>query len=150
MAVSSPNPDASTRGGKKKQRPPSRLSTIGIHLLLSVVSLGLFAIIVIFVQSSYLAKQRSERRLNLSGILRTDVSTTLAVVRTAQGLLTALTTLILRDLFIFIQWQMMNVQDGIPFLSLLALSPSTSNFGMVSLLRAPNSGMSTKAWAFLR
>ncbi|KUJ06535.1 uncharacterized protein LY89DRAFT_603023 [Mollisia scopiformis] len=111
----------------------------------------MFAIIILFVQATYSAEIDSNRHEAFGNkLLKTDVSTTLAVLRTAQGILSAITSMLLTDAFKFLQWIMMNPPRGLSYPSLLAISPTTGILGTLDLLRSSVVRKSAKAWALLR
>lgn len=132
------------------RRRKSRFSNTALQLGLNIVALGLFAVLVLFVQTTYSAEQRSHEKQPLDHLLKTDVSTTLAVLRASQGLLSAITGIALNEAFIFLQWTLINTPDGLSYLSLLALSPTTGNFGTIALVRGSASHWRPKLWALLR
>lgn len=119
-------------------------------LLLSIFSLALLAIIVLFVQSSKYAEEYSHRKARLTGILKTDASTTLAVLRTAQAVLSTIMSACLGDAMELLQWAMMNTPKGMPFSGLLALSSATGKIAMTRLLFSDAAGAPARLWTMLR
>lgn len=120
------------------------------QLGLCILSLGLFAVIVLFVQVSQYAQQDAEKKRQLAGILRTDASLTLAILRTAQAVLSTLTALGLDNALEFIQWTLMNTSSGLSFSSLLALSPATGQIGMLQLFFSDGALAGARLWTLLR
>ena len=120
------------------------------QLSLSIVALGLLAVVILFVQSTFIAESRSRRGQQLTDLLKVNVSTTLTVVRTAQGLLSAISAIALKNAFISLQWRLMNTPDGLPYLSMLALSPTTDNVGAVKLITTSVTRLTSKLWAISR
>lgn len=133
-----------------KSRFHSRLSDTTVTTILGIVILGFFAVLVLFIQTTYAAESRSRQGHALDGLLKTDVSTTLAILRASQGILSALTAVALNDAFVFLQWAMINSPDGLHYLSLLALSPTTWNFGTLALVCSSAATLTPKFWALLR
>lgn len=129
---------------------PSKVKDTLWQLGICVLSLGLFAVIFLFVQASKHARQDSEQKRQLAGILRTNASLTLAILRTAQAVLSTITTLGLDNALEHIQWTLMNTPDGLTFSSLLALSPATGQIGMLQLFFSDGALMSTRLWTLLR
>ena len=128
----------------------SRVSGTIVMIILNIVILGLFALLVLFIQTTYAAESRSRQGLALDGLLKTDVSTTLAILRASQALLSAFTTVALNDTFVFLQWAMINSSNGLQYLSLLALSPTTWNVGTLALVCSTAVKLTPKFWALLR
>lgn len=128
----------------------SNLAKTWWQLLLSILSLGLLATIVLFVQSSNYAEEYSDRKLPLTGILKIDASTSLAILRTAQAILSTITSTCLGDAMELIQWATMNTPSRIPFSSLLALSSTTGKIAMTRLLFSDATGMPARLWTLLR
>jgi hypothetical protein len=128
----------------------SRLQGTASQLSLSILALASLAVVVVFVQATYAAESHSGRRLSLDGLLKPDGSTTLAVVRTFQGVLAALTTLTLEEAFVSLQWNLMNRPNGLSYMKFLVLSPTTDYFGMFEILRRGTIKLPVKFWAVLR
>lgn len=120
------------------------------QLALWILSLGLFAVIVLFVQVCNYAQQDSREKKRLSGILTTDSSTTLSVLRTAQAVLSTATALGLDNALEFIQWTLMDSPNGLPFSSLLALSPATGQIGLLRLFFSQSGLITARLWTLLR
>lgn len=120
------------------------------QLGICILSLGLFALIVLFVQVSKYAQQDSEKKKQLAGILRTNASLTLAILRTAQAVLSTITALGLDNALELIQWTLMNTPGGLSFSSLLALSPATGQIGMLQLFFSQGALIGARLWTLLR
>lgn len=112
--------------------------------------MGLLAVVVLFVQSSKTGMRDSDANFRLSGISKIDASTTLSVVRTSQGILSAAMTLILSNAFELLQGSLMTDPAGLPYLNMLALSPATGVMGLFKLLFSENVSLSTRLWVLLR
>jgi hypothetical protein len=106
----------------------SNLSKTGMQLFLALTSLGLFAVVILFVQATFSAETNTSQKHAFDSVLKTDVSTTLAVLRASQGLLASLTSATLMESFELLQWSLSDRSDGLWYLSLLALSPTTGRF----------------------
>ncbi|KAJ9144673.1 hypothetical protein NKR23_g5763 [Pleurostoma richardsiae] len=132
------------------KRRDSALSKTAPQLLLNLLTLGLLAVVVLFVEATSAAERQSSQGLPLSGLLKTDVSTTLAVVRTAQGLLSAISALAVKNSFTSLHWKMMSSPNGLRYLNLLALSPTTEILGTFALLRSAVVRSITKLLALSR
>ncbi|KAI1767922.1 hypothetical protein GGR53DRAFT_480172 [Hypoxylon sp. FL1150] len=128
----------------------SKFKNIRTQLLVQLLVLCLLVIVIVFVQGTYSAQKRSENKSPLSGFLKTDVSTTIAVLRAAQGILSGLTSMAVSDTFVLIQWIMINRQNGLSYPHLLALSPTTSISGLLSLVHSSSSKTPAQIWAILR
>lgn len=127
-----------------------RLKRTSIPILLCLASIGLLATVIIYVQSTYAAESSSSRGLPLSDLLKTDVSKTLTVLRTSQGILSALTSLALENIFFLLQWSQIHPPNGLSYLRILALSPTTGGLGTLNLLKSSAPNLPTKLWALLR
>lgn len=130
----------------------SKVSSTWPQLCLSLLALGLFAVVVVYVQGTYSAVRFSAEKRALSSFLKSDVSTTLAIVRASQGLLSALMTGLLKSMFVLLQWTLMNSTDGLSYHNLLALSPTTESLGGLAILRSPRSllKLDSKIWLLMR
>lgn len=131
------------RGGKFRR--------IWVQLALTIVSVLSLVVIIVLVQISNSAVASSKDNSRLAGILWVDACTTLAVLRTAQGVLAAITSMVIGDAFECLQWMLVASRDGLPFLSLLALSSGTGPMGLARLVAAkcPVEKL-TRFWAALR
>ncbi|KAK8099580.1 uncharacterized protein PG998_012821 [Apiospora kogelbergensis] len=111
---------------------------------------SLFAAIILLVQSMFNAQERSSQKKTLDSIHKVKASWTLSFARTAQAILSLLTTLALQNTFQYLQWIITSRPQGLPYSSMLALSPTTGGLGMVSLLWSFNVSGSSKAWTIMR
>ncbi|KAH8891555.1 hypothetical protein GQ53DRAFT_648717 [Thozetella sp. PMI_491] len=127
----------------------SRLINTASQLFLAVLSLALFAVVIVFVQATYVAESRSQQKLPLDVFLKMDISKTLAIVRVAQGLLSTITGIAISNSFVFMHWIMM-AGDGLLFPKFLALSPMTAPLGTLALLKSSDATLSARLWALLR
>lgn len=128
----------------------SKLKGTVWQLSICVLSLALFAVIVLFVQASKYAERDSTQKRQLAGILQTKASLTLAILRTAQAVLSTITTLGLNNALEHIQWTLSSSAPGLPFSSLLALSPATGKMGLLQLLFSNGALASSRLWTLLR
>lgn len=133
-----------------RQSVKSKLMRTWWQLFLGLISLALLAVIVLFVQSSNYAQKYSEHERRLTGIFKIDASTTLSVLRTAQAILSTITSSCLGDAMELIQWTMTNTPQGLPFSNLLALSSATGKLAMTRLLFSDAAGTSARLWTLLR
>jgi len=122
------------------------LSRTWLHTLLVVLSTALFVFITYFVQTTF-STQVLDTNNRLSAL---NVSTTLAVLRAAQGLLSLLTSAILSTSFSFLMWGKMNRPAGFGYLSVLAMSETTGFLGAINIILSSMSKRPTKLWATLR
>jgi len=141
--------------GEAAKREPNRKESSGfanlwLQLLSSVIALALFAVVVLFVQATPSAQWRSDHRVSLSDLDKKDVSTTLGVLRLAQGVLAAITASALTEAFVFLQWKLMTSPEGLSYHSLLGLSPTTGNLGTMALIIAAAPKLPSKLWALMR
>lgn len=128
----------------------ARLNRTSTPILLCFLAMCLLTTVIIYVQSTYSAEERSRRGRPLSDLLKTDVSRTLTVLRTSQGILSALVSLALENVFVLLQWGQIHPPDGIPYLNILALSPTTGALGTLGLVKSSVPRTSTKVLALSR
>lgn len=128
----------------------TRLNRTSTPILLFMLALCLLATVIIYVQSTYAAEESSRRGRPLSGLLKTDVSRTLTILRTSQGILSALVSLALENVFVLLQWGQIYPPGGISYLNILALSPTTGALGTFGLIRSSAPKVSTKLLALSR
>lgn len=132
------------------QSTKSKIRRTWWQLFLCILSLALLSIIVLFVQSSKFAQRYSEMEKRLTGILKIDASTTLFVLRTAQAVLSTITSACLGDAMEMIQLTMMNTARGIAFSDFLALSSATGQIAMLRIFFSEAAGISARLWTLLR
>lgn len=128
----------------------ARLNRTSTPILLCILAMCLLATVIIYVQSTYTAEERSRRGRPLSDLLKTDVNRTLTVLRTSQGILSALVSLALENVFVLLQWGQIHPPDGISYLNILALSPTTGALGTLGLVKSSVPKTSTKLLALSR
>ncbi|KAI1868845.1 hypothetical protein JX265_006824 [Neoarthrinium moseri] len=127
-----------------------RLANSGLLLFLNVTNSALFSTVIVFVQSTFNAKSRSDQNAHLDSLDKLDASFMLAMLRLLQALLSTMTTMSLSISFEVIQWNLMGREMGLPFTSLLALSPTTGPLGMLRILRSFETRFSSRFWALSR
>ncbi|KAI9157891.1 hypothetical protein HJFPF1_05875 [Paramyrothecium foliicola] len=129
---------------------PSKLHSTRLQIAAVAVSLALLAVVITFVQATYIAEQRSLQGLTISSLLKIEASAILAILRLSQGVLSLLTTLAIESVFLLLQWNTMDTLEGIPYLTVLTLSPSTSAWGLISIIGSGAATASAKMWAASR
>jgi hypothetical protein len=127
-----------------------RLRTALWHLALALVASALLAAIVAIVRLTDQAQKISQQKGQLDGILTADVSTTLTLVRTLQGLLTISVTVLLSQCFTYIQWGFARHASGASYIRQLALSPTTTLWGTIRLMAHGSSAFWPRVWALSR
>ncbi|KAJ8128335.1 hypothetical protein O1611_g5298 [Lasiodiplodia mahajangana] len=139
---------------KRRSRWPrlkeSRLGYTWKQLLINLLILALLVVVAVFVQATYDAERNSVEKVALDRLMKADVSTTLAVLRVSQGILSTLTSLSLVDSLVALQWSMIESRQGLGYLDLLALSPTSGIAGALELICSSITKRSSKAYAFLR
>jgi hypothetical protein len=118
--------------------------------LLNILIICLFVTVLLFIQATYAAESRADDKLPLTKLLKLDISTTLAVLRTSQGALSTFTALAISDTFVLLQWKRIASPTGLSCLNLLALSPTTGHLGTLSLVLSSVTRLPTRLWALLR
>lgn len=129
---------------------PENLRRTWTHLVVILSAISFFGIIITFVQATYTAEGCSKEKRKLNRLLTADTSTTLAIVRFCQGVLSAMTSYTLTGALTHLQWMMTNSPTGIRYQDLLALSPTTEISGAISLGYSSFTTTSTKFWSILR
>lgn len=81
----------------------ARLNRTKPPIILCILAMCLLATVIIYVQSTYAAEESSRRGCPLSHLLKNDVSRTLTILRTSQGILSALVSLALENVFVLLQ-----------------------------------------------
>lgn len=119
-------------------------------ILLFFLAICLLATVITYVEATYAAEKSSNGGRPLSDLLKTDYSSTLTIIRTSQGILSALVSLALQNVFVLLQWSQMHPPDGIPYLNVLALSPTTTALGTLGLIKSSVPRISAKIWALSR
>jgi hypothetical protein len=139
------------RSIERKDAKPSQLKgpTI-LQFLIATLAFALLAIVILFVQSAYVAVDFSNRNLPLNRLSKTDSSTTLAIVRASQGVLYICMTYVLNEAFMLLLWLQINSPKGLSYLSLLAFTHSTMQWGIVRLLVSSVSSVQDRIWAWSR
>ncbi|KAK7946989.1 uncharacterized protein PG986_011310 [Apiospora aurea] len=115
-----------------------------------ICSTALFACLVLLIQSMFDTQARSDQNKPLDSIHKFDASRTVSLARTAQAILSLLTTSALQTTSQYLQWAMIIRPQGLSYPSMLGLSTTTGALGMMSLLRSLNTNGSSKAWTIMR
>lgn len=138
-----------TRGNPDVGHGISALARQTIKIL---VASGLLAGIIVIIQFTVRAESISEQKGRLDGFLTADVSTTITIVRALQGILTTLVTVSLAQAFSYLQWSFIRSSgaDGVPYARQLALSPTTSVSGTLSLIFHRSTPLESRLWALFR
>lgn len=123
---------------------------VWLQICLGVVTIGLFAVIIVLVQASFAAQTRSDSNQALASIDKINMSLTLGILRLSQGILSALTTFLLDESFQFLQWTLISSKKGLSYASILGMSPTTGVLGMISLITSPLAKGTSIFWALLR
>jgi hypothetical protein len=119
--------------------------------LLFLTSALYVAIILIAVATKW-AQASSSKSSALSAWLEIDVGTTITVVRILQGLLTGLSSVVFTRTLLYLKWGLVQKSGpvGLPYRTLLAMSPTTLGWGTIRLIFGPGSGFWTRFWALAR
>lgn len=117
---------------------------------LVVASSALFVLIVLATLTTTWAQRLSDSQEPLSWWAKTDVGTTLIVVRVFQGVLTAASTIAISGSFTRLHWNRINHEKGLPLADLLALSPTTDFMGTAQLIFSGTSKPGTRVGALAR
>ncbi|KAK8856787.1 hypothetical protein PGQ11_012699 [Apiospora arundinis] len=128
----------------------TKFQTLRLQLATLAISLALLAFVITYVQATYAAEHSSQQGLQLNSLLKTNASTILTILRASQGLLSMLTALALDGAFVLLHCNSMVLQQGLPYLTLLSLSPSTNAWGLLGIMRSSTPPIPTRLLAALR
>jgi len=122
------------------------------QFLILILSSALYTCIILIALATGWAQSTSDKNVPLSKWFKVEVGTTITVVRVLQGVLSATSTILLSRSLLYLKWGLMRTHgdDGIPYKTLLALSPTTLDWGSVKLILGFASRLSTRFWALLR
>ncbi|KAK8066674.1 hypothetical protein PG997_013421 [Apiospora hydei] len=120
-----------------------------LQLVTIIASLALLTFVITYVQATYAAQRSSQQGLPLSGLLETKASTIIAILRTSQGLLSMITHITIDGTFTLLHWNGMALPQGLPYQTVLSLSPSTSAWGVFGIIKSGFPSLSTKGLAAL-
>jgi hypothetical protein len=140
------NPDE--RHTKRDQA--SRFQITKTQIMVNIAAVIFLSVVIVLVQSTYSAQATSGRKAPLTPLMKINVSTTLTVVRAAQGILSGLMTVALQESFSYLQWAGVGRACGISYSDFLAMSPTTGFTGVVSIMWSSSVKMSSKIWALSR
>jgi hypothetical protein len=133
---------------RSERRGMTALAQQLVGICLSTVLLVAIVIVVLLTE---LAQRESDKKSELPAYLALDVSTTITIVRAMQGVLTALVAVTLAQSFSYLQWGFLRGSCGsVPYVRQLALSPTTSIAGTLSLVFHQASGWGPRFWGLLR
>lgn len=127
-----------------------RFNQTSTPILLCFLSICLLAIVITYVQATYSAEEWSNQGHPLSDLHKTDVGKTLTILRLSQGILSASISMALQNVFVLLQWSQMHRSNGVSYLNVLALSPTTGALGALGLIKSSAPRISAKIWALLR
>jgi len=115
--------------------------------LATALLVGIVVVVLLTEQAEHVSGEKGE----LPSYLTLDVSTTITIVRAMQGVLAAMATVTVSQSFSYLQWGFLrSSRGGAPYVRQLALSPTTSIAGTLSLVFHQASGWSPRFWGLLR
>jgi hypothetical protein len=117
-----------------------------LQLALLFTSTACYVVVIFYASVTERAEVASNKGLPLSDWLKVGVGTTLTVVRVLQGVLSAACAIAAARALLFLQWCLIQRPEGLSYRSLLALSPSTLDSGIIRILFS----RSSRAWTRLR
>ena len=120
------------------------------HLVLTLFCSTLFAVVIWYVQATHDAQRKSRDNQVLDDFAKADASTTVAVLRGSQGLLSGASAIALITSFQLIQWHMISRPKGISYLSWLSLSPASGLWGSFKVVAGPVSSASGRLLGLLK
>ncbi|KAH7303743.1 hypothetical protein B0I35DRAFT_156339 [Stachybotrys elegans] len=142
-----------SRISPKPPRLANKLSRCIMDFVELLCILLLFALVILFVETTRAAERRSDEGLPLSPLLRINGSTTIAIVQACQVLLLALTGLSLDATFERVQYSIMQSPRGLNYICYLALSPATGYLGTLRFVFArplASVPLSARLWGFFK
>ncbi|KAK4448934.1 hypothetical protein QBC34DRAFT_352135 [Podospora aff. communis PSN243] len=136
------------------KRETSRTQSPGVllHFCILFSCLATYICIILIAFATEWAQSASERGLPLGPWLRVEVGTTITVVRVLQGLLSATCTILLTRTLLYLKWSLIQRRgpQGIRYTTMLAISPTTLDWGSLRLIFASASRLPARFWALLR
>lgn len=126
------------------------LAREGLQTLAVAASSALFAAVIIYTRITDQAMTLSADNQPLRNNFKADASTTIATVRTLQGVLAAVSSVALVKSLTFLYWILISRPNGARLPSVLALAPSTTVLGSLRLLVMSSSRLSTRMLALFR
>ncbi|KAI1114517.1 hypothetical protein F5Y14DRAFT_171521 [Nemania sp. NC0429] len=128
----------------------SKIKEARLQICLGVITLGLFGLIIVFVQASFEAQKKSDNHQALNSIDKLNMSLTLGLLRLSQGILSTSTAFLLDESFQYLQWILINSRRGLSYASNLSMSPTTGALGLIKLITSPITKGSSRLWALSR
>lgn len=122
----------------------------GRQTALSLLILAIFSVLVWLVCAASSSKDRSDQKRPLNNILPGDIGLTLSALRATQGVLSTLTAVAVDTSFQFLQWSLISQAQGLSYLDLLAMAPTTATLGAAKLLTCSHSTVGSRLWAVSR
>jgi hypothetical protein len=122
----------------------------GLQLLSVVSASALLVAVIIYGRITDRALVHSADNQPLENSFKTDASTSIATLRTLQGVLAAVSSVAVVKSFTFLYWILIGRPDGLEFASMLAIAPSTIQLGRARLLVNSSSRFATRLFALAR
>ncbi|KAK0622479.1 hypothetical protein B0T14DRAFT_494129 [Immersiella caudata] len=137
---------------KKSRGLQGQLSAFFLQFMILLFCIAAYVCIILIALASEWAQSASDRGQRLGPLLRVEVGTIITVVRVLQGLLSAASTVLLTQTLLHLKWSLLHRRGskGIRYKTMLALSPTTLDWGSLRLMLSSKSRLSTKFWALLR
>ncbi|KAF4967229.1 hypothetical protein FSARC_5208 [Fusarium sarcochroum] len=89
-----------------------KLKVAKLQILINILALSLLSVVVVFIQATYSAQLDSSRKVPMQPLMKVDVSTTLTVVRAAQGMIVSLFGIsLISGLVLFFNTSLVTVYD---------------------------------------
>jgi hypothetical protein len=125
-------------------KPISQLTSL---LSITTLATGLFVFTIWFAQATF----SSVRLSSVQNAFRyVTIGNTLGILRTSQEITSVLTGFTLNSAFEIVQWTWAGGKNGMPLLSFLALSPSTSLLGVSGIALSKTSRITDRMWSTMR
>lgn len=128
----------------------ARFAGLWQQLALVLFSTLLFIAVTLFAFATTWAERASDNAKPLSWWVRADVGTTILTLQVLQGLLAAASTAAVSTSFERLHWLGMQKNKGLALVDVLAMSPTTSATGTLTIILGRYAKMSARGLALAR
>jgi hypothetical protein len=132
---------------KKTTHIHKPISQLTFLLSVTILATGLFIFTIWFAQATFSSVKLSSIQ---NAFKYVTIGNTLGILRTSQEITSVLTGYALNSAFEIVQWTWAGGNNGMPLLSFLALSPSTSVLGVTGIALSKSSRTTDRMLSIMR